>query len=111
MSNNNKKGFGWHSNDAAILNPPQHNRQTKRKRWTNYQTQETIDDIMESCLNANAAAKKHGVPPSTLKDGLTGRVVLKPGPKPYLSATEEKELTSHLIDAADIGYGKTRAEV
>ena len=34
----------------------------------------------------------------------------KPGPKPYLSAAEE-ELTSHLIDAANIGYGITRAEV
>ena len=35
----------------------------------------------------------------------------KPGPKPYLSAAEEEELTGHLIDAANIGYGKTIEEV
>jgi len=32
--------------------------------------QEAIDEVMESRLSANAAAKKHGVPPSTLKDRL-----------------------------------------
>jgi len=35
----------------------------------------------------------------------------KPGPKAYLSAVEEEELTVHLIDAANICYGKTRGEV
>jgi len=113
MPNKKKKGFGGRLNDAATSNPPQHNRQTKRKQWTDRQMQEAIDEVMESRLSANAAAKKHGVPPSTLKDRLTGRVVhgTKPGPKAYLSAAEEEELTVHLIDAANIGYGKTRGEI
>ena len=36
------------------------------------------------------AAKDHGVPPSTLKDQLAGRVLhgSNPGPSPYLSAEE-----------------------
>jgi len=71
--------------------------------------QEAINEVMESCLSANAVAKKHGVPPSTLKDRLTERVV-HAEPKTYLSAAEE-ELTVHLIGAANIGYGKNRGEV
>ena len=35
----------------------------------------------------------------------------KPGPKPYLTVEEEAELTSHLLQAADIGFGKTRRDV
>jgi len=30
---------------------------------------------------------------------------------PYLTVTEKKELTSHLIDAANVGNGKTRQDV
>ena len=31
----------------------------------------------------------------------------KPGPKPHLSAAEEEELAGHLINAANMDYGKT----
>ena len=74
---------------------------------------DAINDVTSNCLSANSAAKKHGVPPSTLKDRLSGRVLhgSKPGPKPHLSAAEEKELAGHLIDAANIEYSKTRGEV
>jgi len=62
---------------------------------------------------ANAAAKKHSVPPSTLKDRLSRRVMhgSKPRTKQYLSAAEEEELVGHLINAANIGYGKNQGEV
>jgi len=35
----------------------------------------------------------------------------KPGPRPYLTAEEEKSLTTHLIDAAKLGCGKARKKV
>ena len=35
----------------------------------------------------------------------------KPGPRPYLNDQEERALADHLIEAAKIGYGKTRKEV
>lgn len=59
------------------------------------------------------AADLHGVPRSTLKDRLSGRVKhgMKSGPKPYLSKEEESELASHLLQAADIGYRKTREDI
>ena len=63
-------------------------------------------------LSGNRAADLHGVPRSTLKDRLSGRVKhgTNPGPKPYLTV-EEAELTSHLLQAAGIGFGKTRRDV
>ena len=48
-----------------------------------------------------------------LKDRLSGRVKhgTKPGTKAYLTKEEESALANHLIEAASIGYGKTRKEV
>ena len=59
------------------------------------------------------AAEEHGVPVSTLRDRISGRVIhgTKPGPRPYLSSTEETELSSFLKSCSDIGYGRTRTDV
>ena len=64
------------------------------------------------------AAEEHGVPVSTLCDRISGRVIhgrvihaTKPGPRPYLSSTEETELSSFLKSCSDIGYGRTRTDV
>ena len=64
-------------------------------------------------LSANKAANLHGVPRSTLKDHLSGHVThgVKSGPRPYLAAEEEAELSSHLLRASDMGLGKTRQDV
>ena len=76
---------------------------------------------MEMAINAvksgksgiNRAAKDHGVPPTTLKDRLSGRVQknTNPGPSRYLNDKEEKELSTFVKNCATIGYGKTRKEV
>jgi len=65
-------------------------------------------DVLNNRLKSTAAAVKHGVPRSTLNDRLSGRVIhdTKPGPKPYLTTAEEKELAEQLIEAASLGYGK-----
>ena len=64
-------------------------------------------------ISINKAAQLHGVPPSTLKDRLSGRVAhgTKPGPVRYLNDAEERALSEHLIEAAQAGYGKTRKQV
>ena len=53
------------------------------------------------------------MPRQTLRDRVSGRVThgTKPGPKPYLSSTEEKELGSFLVDVAKAGYGKSRSQI
>jgi len=45
-----------------------------------------------------------------LQDRISGCVThgTKPGPQPHLITEEEKSLTTYLIDAAKLGYGKTR---
>ena len=64
-------------------------------------------------MTIKRAAEEHRVPPSTLRDRVNGRVVhgTKPGPRPYLSLDEEKELGSFLKSCANLGYGKTRRDV
>ena len=64
-------------------------------------------------MGRNRAALEFGVPPSTLKDRLTGRVKhgTKPGPTPYLNPEEEKELVEFLLNCSKMGYGKTRGQV
>ena len=59
------------------------------------------------------AAKDHGVPVSTLHDRISGKVSHgdKPGPKPLLSAVEEQEFATFLVEVSQAGYGKTRKEV
>ena len=55
----------------------------------------------------NHAAINHGIPPTTLKDRLSGRVQNStPGPVRYLSNNKEKELSTFIKDCASIGYGK-----
>ena len=64
-------------------------------------------------MGTNQAAREFGVPATTLKDRLSGRVKhgSKPGPAPYLTEEEERELAEFLISVAQFGYGKTKHEV
>ena len=64
-------------------------------------------------MGVNRAALEHGVPRTTLKDRMAGRVThgTNFGPKPYLTMKEDKELVKFLVDSCKIGYGKTREEV
>ena len=54
----------------------------------------------------NQAALDHGVPPTTLKDRLSGRVKHgdKPGPKQYLNSEKETELATFLKTFVSVGY-------
>ena len=69
-----------------------------------------MDAVKKGQMGANCAAAQFGVPKTTLKDRLSGKVG-KSGLAPYLKRTEEKELVEFLIHMAKIGYGKTKREV
>ena len=114
MPNKKKKGFRRSPLTPAgskSIRKPQ--RPQRRKQWTAEQMDAALYSVTHDGLSGNKAADLHGVPRSTLKDRLSGRVKhgTKPGPKPYLTVEEEAELTSHLLQAADIGFGKTRRDV
>lgn len=111
MPKKNKKGF--RRAKQANQQPKQAKklpaRSAVRKRWSNEQMVAAMDSVVKDGLSQNRAAVLHGVPRSTLKDRLSGRVVhgTKPGPKPFLSSNEESDLAEFLVEAAKIGYGRT----
>ena len=91
----------------------QSNRSSKRKQWSEEQMAAALNAVLKDGLSGNRAADAHGVPRTTLKDRLSGRVLhgVNPGPQPYLTKNEETDLASHLLTASSIGYGKTRRDV
>lgn len=116
MSNKKRKGFRRlksQSNVHQVQVHPQPRRDAKRKKWTDEQMKAAMKSVIDDSLSANRAADLHGVPRSTLKDRLSGRVIhgTKPGPKPYLTVDEEAELSQHLLQASAMGLGKTRRDV
>ena len=70
-------------------------------------------EAVKGGMGVNRAAKEFGVPTTTLRDRLSGRVThgTNSGPKPYLSSQEEGELTEYLTSTSKAGYGKTRGQV
>ena len=72
-----------------------------------------MKNVLNGTLSANKAADIHGVTRTTLKDRLSGCVEhwTNPGQKPYLTVEEESELSSHLLQALELGLGKTRRDM
>ena len=70
-------------------------------------------EAVKTGTGINRAAMECGVPRTTLKDHMSGRVEhgVNPGPLPYLNKEEEKELAVFLKKCASIGYGKMRKQV
>ena len=68
----------------------------RRKLWDNQSMVMAIEAVKEGRMGVNHAAKEHGVPRTTLKDRLSGRVEhgKKPGPIPYFNSNEEDELAT-----------------
>ena len=72
-----------------------------------------IKSVMDGKLGVDRAADQYGVPRTTLKDRLSGRVIqgTNPGLVPYLSASEEDKLFQHMLTCTEIGYPKTKCQV
>ena len=85
----------------------------KRKQWTNEQMEKALKKVESGETSINQAAKDHGVPRTTLKDRVSGRVEHRtnPGPRRYLNETEEREFADFLIQSSSVGYGKSRKDV
>ena len=69
--------------------------------------------VTQEGMNVRAAAIACGVPRSTLRDRVMGRVnldVLSPGLQPTFSREEEYKLAQHLKKMASLGYGNTKEE-
>ena len=88
------------------------NRPAKLRNWKDEAMTGAIEAVKEG-MGVNCAAKEFGVPATTLRNRLSGRVThgTNPGPKPYLSSQEEDELAAYLTSTSKAGYGKTRRQV
>ncbi len=97
-----------HLNKKATSNRP-----AKLRCWSNESMLQAMEAVRTGKTGVNRAALEHGVPPTTLKDRLSGRVLhgTSIGPKSYLTKDEEQELVTFLINCSKMGYGKTRSEV
>ncbi len=85
----------------------------RRKQWSDQTMLMAMNSVRDGRMGVNEAARTYGLPPSTLKDRVNGRVAhgTLPGPRSYLTEEEEKSLVEHLIQTAQVGYGKTRKQV
>ena len=71
MPNKKKRGYRRRSEPHQA---PKRRGFKKRKQWTNEQMEAAMAAATKGTLSANKAADLHGVPRSTLKDRLSGRV-------------------------------------
>ena len=82
----------------------------RRKQWTTKQM-EAVVKVVKSGSGVNRAAIDHGIPPTTLKDRLCGKVKQEASGRPrYLNKEEETKLSSFLKQCSSIGLGKARQD-
>ena len=118
LARRKKKGVSAKKGENKENQPPesQHkasNRPAKLRIWSNQSMLQAMETVKCGYMGMNRAAIEHGVPRTTLKDRLSGRVIhgTNIGPKPYLTQEEEKQLVEFLVNCYKMGYGKTRGEV
>ena len=66
----------------------------RRKQWTNEQMKSVMEAVETTTCGVNEAARVYGVPATTLKDRISGRVKhgTKSGPPKYQMMTKRKNL-------------------
>ena len=97
---------------APRFSPRKKRQSVKRKKWSNEAMEAAIQAVKDG-TGVNRAADIHGVPKTTLKDRVSGRVAhgSNPGPKPYLTNHKENQLSEYLLEVSKAGYGKTCKQV
>ena len=88
-------------------------RPSRLRKWSDESMKNAIAAVRAGGVGVNQAARNFDIPPTTLKDRLSGRVEHGKnfGPVPYLTAAEEDELVEFLTKCAAMGLGKTKREV
>ena len=80
------------------------NQPKKLRQWDDESMVSAMDTVANGELGVNQAALEFGVPKTSLKDRLLGRVMhgTNIGPKPYLNHEEEQELVDFLVKCSKI---------
>ena len=82
-----------------------------KKSYSESNIEKAVSEVRKTDgLTARAAAKKYGVPPSTLHDHLHGNVKKAGAGGPtVLTMSEEREIAMTCITLAEMGFGISRS--
>lgn len=86
----------------------------KRRLYSKEALQAAYKAVKDSSISVNAAAKQYGVPLTTLRDRVDGRISIdttRPGPPLLMAKDEESEIAHFLHTMARYGYRYTRLEL
>lgn len=86
----------------------------KRRLYSREALQAAYKAVKDSSISVNAAAKQYGVPLTTLRDRVDGRISIdttRPGPPLLMAKDEESEIAHFLHTMARYGYRYTRLEL
>ena len=72
-------------------------RPSKQKQWSEKLILTALDAVIKDGLSGNKAAILHGLPPSTLKNRLSGCVEHRKNPGPVLYLTNKEEKSKAII--------------
>ncbi|XP_060572583.1 uncharacterized protein LOC132730626 [Ruditapes philippinarum] len=70
--------------------------------------------VKDACMPIKTAARQYGVPQTTLRDRVLGRIdpdTVSSGPQALFSQEQEALFVQHLKAMAELGYGYSRTEV
>ena len=70
-------------------------------------------EAVYSGMSVSKASELYGILRTILNDHKLGKILpgVRPGPRPLLSSSEERDLVKFLLTSADIGYGRTKKDV
>lgn len=85
----------------------------KYRQWSEESMTAAMETVKKGGMGLNRAAVEFGIPKTTLKDRISGKVIhgTKSGRVPYLTHSEEEELYNWVVRCASIGYPKRRDDV
>lgn len=86
----------------------------KRKQYDPDSLMAAYKAVKDSSISVNAAAKQYGVPLTTLRDRVDGRIGMeatRPGPPLLMGKDDEAEIVHFLHTMARYGYRYTRQEL
>ena len=84
-------------------------RNRSKSTWTDSQLKAAVADVQSGKLGIRAAARKHGIPRSSLYDHLSGKSSKRyGGPSTVLTAEVEKEIATSCVVLQEFGFPVTK---
>jgi hypothetical protein len=84
----------------------------KTGNWTNATLKQAMDAVIDHGMKVRTAARSFGIPPTSLRDHLYGKVVRrKRGSQTMLKEEEEQKLLKYLFKMQDLGHPLTSGQL